>query len=54
MENIVRCKNNPENVCIAKVSEHIPLGFSMSTIWPFESIVIKHIACRGKDWMQKR
>ena len=26
------CKNNPENSCTTKVSEHIPSRFSMSTI----------------------
>ena len=32
------CKNNPENSSTAKVSEHIPSGFSMSTISSFTSI----------------
>ena len=31
-EKIDGCKNNPENSSAAKVNEHIPLGFSMSTI----------------------
>ena len=33
-------KNNPENPSTTKVSEHIPLGFSMSTISPFKNIEI--------------
>ena len=32
IEKIDRCKNNPENSFTTKVSEHIPSGFSMSTI----------------------
>ena len=32
IKNIDRCKNNPENSSTAKVSKHIPSGFSMSTI----------------------
>ena len=32
IEKIDRCKNNPENSLTTKVSEHIPSGFSMSTI----------------------
>ena len=35
------CENNPENSS-AKVSEHTPSGFSMSTILPFKSIENKH------------
>ena len=29
------CKNNPENLSTAKVSEHISSGFPMSTISSF-------------------
>ena len=32
IENIDGCKNNPENSSTAKVTEHIPSGFSMSTM----------------------
>ena len=32
------CKNNPENSSTRKVREHIPSGFSMSTISLFRSI----------------
>ena len=32
MEEIDGCKNNPENLYTTKVNEHIPSGFSMSTI----------------------
>ena len=32
------CKNNDENSSTTKVSEHIPSGFSMSTISSFTNI----------------
>ena len=35
IEKIDGCKNNPENSYTIKVSEHIPSGFSMSTISRF-------------------
>ena len=38
IEKIDGCKNNPENSSTTKVSEHIPSGFSMSTISSFRSI----------------
>ena len=43
------CKNNPENSSTTKVSEHIPSGFSMSTIYFFRSIENKHDVYRGKE-----
>ena len=36
-----------------KVSEHIPSGFSMSTIFPSRSIEINNDVSRGKDSMKK-
>ena len=36
-----------------KVSEHIPSGFSMSTIPLFRSIENKYDAYRGKAWMKR-
>ena len=38
IEKIDGCKNNPKNSSTTKVSEHIPSGFSMSTISSFKSI----------------
>ena len=38
IEKIDGCKNNPENSSTTKVSEHIPSGFSLSTISSFRSI----------------
>ena len=43
------CKNNTENSFTTKVSEHISLGFSMSTISSFTSIENKHYIYRGQD-----
>ena len=45
------CKNNPVNSSTAKVSEHIPSGFSMSTISSFKSIENNYDIYRGKDCM---
>ena len=47
-----RCKNNAENSSKTKVSEHIPPGFSMSTISSFRSIENKHDVYRSKDCMK--
>ena len=38
IEKIKGCKNNPENSFTTKVSEHIPSGFSMSTMSSFKGI----------------
>ena len=43
----------PEKSSTTKVNEHIPSGFSMSTISSFKSIKNKHDVCRGKDCMKK-
>ena len=37
------CANNAENSSTAKIGEHIPWGYSMSTIWSFDHIENKHI-----------
>ena len=46
-------KNNPENLSTTKVREHIPSGFSMSTISSFRSIEHKHDVYRSKDCMKR-
>ena len=51
-ENIDECENNPENSSTTKVSEHIPSGFSMSTISSFRSIENKHDVYRCKGCMK--
>ena len=53
IEKIDGCKNNLENSSTAKVSEHIPSFFSMSTIYLFKSIENKHDIYRGKDCMKR-
>ena len=42
IEKIDACKNNPESSSTTKLSEHIPSGFSMSTISSFRSTENKH------------
>ena len=35
-----------------KISEHILCGYSMSTIWGFDHIEVKHTLYHGKDCMK--
>ena len=53
IENIHKCKNNPEISSTANVSKHIPSGFSMSTISPFRRMENEYDLQRGKDCMKK-
>ena len=53
IEKIDGCKNNPENSLTTKLSEHIPSGFSISTISSFRSIENKHDVYRSKDCIKK-
>ena len=53
IEKIDGYKNNPENSSTSKVGEHIPSGFSMSTISSFKSIENKHNVYKGKDCMKR-
>ena len=52
VEKIDGCKNNLENSSKTKVSEHIPSGFSMSTISSLKSIENNHDGYWGKDCMK--
>ena len=52
IEKIGACKNNPENSSSTKEIEHIPSGFSMSTICSFRSIENTNDVYRGKDYMK--
>ena len=45
--------NNPENSSATKIGEHIPCGYSMSTIWGFDQIEDKHTLYCGKDCVKK-
>ena len=53
IEKIEWCKNNPKISSTTKLCEHIPSGFSMSTISSFRTIENKHDVYRGKDCMKK-
>ena len=53
IEKINGCKNNPEKSYTAKVSQHIPSCFLMSTISSFRSIENKHDIYKPKDCMIK-
>ena len=43
------CKNDPDNASTTKVDEHILCGYSISTIWAFDSIQ-NFVMYTGKDW----
>ena len=49
LKKIDEYANNPENSSTKKIGEHIPCGYSMSTIWAFDHIENKHTLYRGKD-----
>ena len=52
IENIDRCKNNPENSSSKNVVQHTSSGFSMSTISSFKSTENKHDVYRDKECMK--
>ena len=56
IESLIRntdgCINNPEISSTTKIGEHIPCGYSMSTICGFH-IEDKHTLHHGKDCMKK-
>ena len=47
------CKNNPEKSSTRKISEHIPCGYSISTIWTLDGVENEHNVYRCKDWIKK-
>ena len=53
IEKFDGCKKNPANSPTAKVSEHVPSGFSISTVSSFTSIENNHNVYRGKECMKK-
>ena len=53
IEKIDGCKNNPQNSFTAKVRDHFPSSYSMSTILSYKNIETKHDVCRGKDCMKR-
>ena len=50
---IDECVNNLKKLSTVKVGEHIPCGYSKSTIWGFDHIENKHMLYREKDRMKK-
>ena len=50
IKKIDECKNNHENPFTTKVTEHVPSGFSMSTISSFRNMKNNHDTCRGKNY----
>ena len=48
IEKMGGCNNNFENSYTTKVSDHIPSGFSVSTISSFKNIENKHDVYKGK------
>ena len=57
IESLIRkidgCANNLEKSSTTKKYEHVPFGYSMSTIWGFDHIEDKHTLYYGKDCMKK-
>ena len=53
IKKIDGCENNLEKSSTTKMCEHIPCGYSISTIWRFDHIEDKHTLYRGKDFMKK-
>ena len=57
IESLIRkidgCVNNPENSLRTKLGEHIPSGYSMSTISSLDHLENKHILYRGNDCVKK-
>ena len=47
IKKINGCANNPEKSSTTKLGEHIPCGYSMSTIRAFDNIENKHTLHRG-------
>ena len=43
-------QNHPENSATIKIREHIPCGYSISTIWVFDHIDDKHNFLYEKVW----
>ena len=45
--------NNPENFSKTEIGEHIPCGYSMSTMLAFNNTENKHILYLGNNCMKK-
>ena len=53
VKKIGRCANDPEKSSTTKIGEHIPCGYSMSTIQGFDHIKNKHTLDHGKDCLKR-
>ena len=53
IKKIDGCANNTENSSATKIGEHIPCGYSMSTIWAFDHIENKRTLHCEKYCMKK-
>ena len=57
MESLINktdeCKNNPENSSTTKIGEHIPCGYSMSTMLAFDNTENKHTLYHGEDCIKR-
>ena len=52
IKRIDGCKKYFEKSSATKVGEHIPCGYSVSTMWTFDGIENKHDVNRGEDCMK--
>ena len=53
IKKVHACANNSENSSTTKIGQHIPCGYSMSTIRAFHHIENKHTLYHRKDCIQK-
>ena len=53
IKKIDECANNPENSSATNIGEHIPSGYSMSTIWAFDNIETSILFILGEDCIKK-
>ena len=53
IKKVDECTNNPKKFSTKIIGEHIPCGYSMSTIWAFNNIENKHTLYRREDCMKK-
>ena len=53
IKKICGFKSNTQNSSTTKVGEHIPCGYSMSTIWLFDIVVNMHNLCRGDNCIKR-
>ena len=53
IKKIDGCANNQEKSSTTKIGEHIPCGYSLSTIWAFDHIENKHTLDHWEDCMKK-